>query len=154
MNSFWIIPLVALLIGSSIGGFTIYHKYTVTIPAAEIELLELREMSCDEITARNSLGSYQLPGNGVFASDKVDACIDAENAIKELERYQLNQLLADPNSRESLEKRLGELTKMNSTLWPLYEEHFNQTKILSGNLTDFENEINIISAKLSVMDEW
>jgi hypothetical protein len=149
MNYFWIIPISALILASVIGVGAIEYKVNTLIPLAVIEMDELKSMSCQEIKVRNSIGSYKLPDNGVFAREKVDACTDAEDAIKELERYQLNLLLADPNSLESLEKRLGELTKMNSTLWPLYEEHFNQTKILSGNLTDINNEIDLLKEKLN-----
>jgi hypothetical protein len=79
---FWIIPLSALIVASIIGAGTIEYKMNTVLPNAEIELLEIKSMTCSEIKARNSIGSYWTPGNGEFARDKVDACLKAEKAHK------------------------------------------------------------------------
>lgn len=150
MNYFWIIPISALILASVIGVGAIEYKVNTLIPLAVIEMDELKSMSCQEIKVRNSIGSYKLPDNGVFAREKVDACTDAEDAIKELERHKLNLLLADPNSKESLLKNLREEIKMHSILEPLFNEHYNQTKILSGNLTDIKNEIIALEDKIII----
>ena len=145
MINYWIIPLFAFLIGALITGGSIYEKYTVTIPKADAELLELKGMSCAEIKTRNSMGSYALRINGVFAREKVDACSDAENAIKLIEKERMAKLLADPHSQESLTKRLSELFELRESHFDLLNGHLNQTEILQGNLTNFDMEMNHIT---------
>ncbi len=145
MINYWIIPIFAFIIGVLITGGSIYEKYTVVIPKADAELLELMAMSCNEIKTRNSMGSYALRVNGVFAREKVDACSDAEDAIKQFEREKMNRLLADPNSQESLTKRLSILFELRESHFDLLSGHVNQTKILQGNLTNFDMEMNHIT---------
>jgi hypothetical protein len=74
MDKFWIIPLIAFIIGGMMGAQGIYMKYTISIPNGIIELEEIKEMNCIEITQRNSLGSYWTPSNGKFARAIVDNC--------------------------------------------------------------------------------
>lgn len=134
--------------GSAVAAGVIYEKFTVIIPKAEVELLELKVMTCSEIKTRNSLGSYALPTNGVFAREKVDTCLSAEADIKQLERERMAKLLANPHSKESLEKRLLELIDLSDTYYPLLFEHRELTQILQGNVTHFENEIDITLDKM------
>jgi len=148
MINFWFIPIMAFLIGGTIAGGAIYEKYTVIIPKAEAELLELKAMSCSEIKIRNFIGSYKLPINGVFARDKIDTCISSENAIKQLERERMAKLLADPNSQESLEKKLLEIIHQDNTHRTLLLEHTQLVEILQGNVTHFENEFDITLDKM------
>lgn len=80
---FWIIPIACLVLISFVIGFVYDHKVKVVYPNSIIELDELQSMSCDEITARNSLGSYWTRENGKFAREKVNNCLDAQIAYKE-----------------------------------------------------------------------
>ena len=81
---YWIIPIVCLIIIMGIiFPYILYHQTTVIFPNAVIELDKMKKMSCVEITARNSIGSYLTPDNGKFARDKVLDCKDASNALKE-----------------------------------------------------------------------
>lgn len=82
MDKFWIIPIIFLIFGAVIAAGVIYEKYTVTIPKAKSELIELQAMSCSEIKVRNSVGSYHLPSVGEYARDKVDSCKEADSLYK------------------------------------------------------------------------
>lgn len=62
--------------------YVLYYQNTIVYPNAAIELDEIKKMSCVEITARNSIGSYWTPDNGKFARDKVQDCKDASLALK------------------------------------------------------------------------
>ncbi len=80
---FWIIPIISLIIiVGVIFPYILYYQNTVVYPNATIELDEIKKMSCVEITARNSIGSYWIPDNGKFARDKVQDCKDAAIALK------------------------------------------------------------------------
>ncbi len=142
MERFWVIPILVLIVGGAIAGGVIYEKYTVIIPKAEAELLELKVMTCSEIKTRNSISSYVLPTNGAFAREKIDACLSAENAIIQLERERVAKLLADPYSQESLEKKLLELIKLSDTNLPIMFEHRKQAQILEDKVNQFRKEIN------------
>lgn len=148
MDNFWIIPIIALVIGFAITGVVISHQITTVLPNAAIELLELKAMNCEQIKKRNLTGNYWIPDNGKFAREKVLDCIQVELAIKKAETDRLNKLLEDPNSKESIKKELLQLTKMSYSLRPLFDEHSKQAEILSGNLTDIDYEINILSQKI------
>lgn len=80
---FWIIPCIALIFVIVILGGLIEYKINTIMPNAEIELQEIKKMSCEQVTARNALGSYWTPKNGAFARDKVKDCIDADKVYKE-----------------------------------------------------------------------
>lgn len=79
---YWIIPITALIIGTMMGVVAIEYKINTILPNAEIELYEIKSMSCTEITARNSIGSYQIPDNRSFADKKVDTCSEAKKTYK------------------------------------------------------------------------
>lgn len=79
---FWIIPLSALVLASIIGAGAIEYKINTILPNAEIELLELKKMSCPEIKARNAFGSFDIPSNGEFAREKIDSCKEADLLYK------------------------------------------------------------------------
>ncbi|KKK61207.1 hypothetical protein LCGC14_3016660, partial [marine sediment metagenome] len=44
------------------------------LPNAEIELLEIKKMSCTEIKAKNSIGRYWTPENGKIGRAMLDSC--------------------------------------------------------------------------------
>lgn len=148
MNSFWLIPLVALSIASILGGIAIEHKLNVVLPNAEIELYELKQMSCTEIKAKNAVGGYSIPANGSFARDKVDACLEIETAIKENERKKMAKLLADPNSRESLEKRLAAAIELREEFRKQQLDYSQELESIQGNLTNFDMETNEVTQKM------
>lgn len=81
---YWIIPIAALAI-VLVGLYPIIlnHQATTIIPNAEIELQGLKKMSCKELAARDSIGSYWTPKNGKYARDTIQDCEDAALAIKE-----------------------------------------------------------------------
>jgi len=79
-RNFWIIPIVFLAIGFIIMAFVIDHKINTIYPNAAIELDEIKAMSCDEVNARDSLGSYWTPANGKFARDQIKSCVAAKTA--------------------------------------------------------------------------
>ena len=63
-NLYWLIPISALVLASIIGASAIEYKINTVLPNAEIELLEIKKMSCTEIKAKNSIGRYWTPENG------------------------------------------------------------------------------------------
>jgi len=99
MNPFWYIPLAALSVGIIMTVVVFEHKINTVFPNAEIELYSLKEMSCSEIKARNSIGSYWIPSNGVFARDKVDACKVSDIALKK----HLNGILKEGTHQEKID---------------------------------------------------
>jgi len=81
---FWIFPILCLVIVIGvIFPFILYHLHTEVYPNAEVEIVELKAMSCPEIQARNAIGSYWTPTNGKFAFNKVQDCKDISDALKE-----------------------------------------------------------------------
>ncbi len=81
---YWIIPIVSMIaVMGVIFPYILYHQTTVVFPNAVVELDEIKNMSCTEVTSRNALGSYWTPDNGKFARDKVEDCKDALKALKE-----------------------------------------------------------------------
>lgn len=79
---YWIIPIVCFVsFGLIFTGMMIY-KVDTQFPNAEIELNELEDMSCDDLSLRNALGSYWTPNNGQFARDKVNDCKDAKESYQ------------------------------------------------------------------------
>ncbi len=79
---YWIIPILALIIGFVMFGFMMETKINDVLPNAAIEFDEIQSMTCPEIKERNSMGSYWTPENGKYARDKVKTCIDAEDTHK------------------------------------------------------------------------
>lgn len=79
---FWLIPITALIIGFVMFGYMMEIKINNILPNAAIELDEIKSMSCPEIKVKNSIGNYWARENGVFARDKIQTCIDAEDAHK------------------------------------------------------------------------
>jgi len=77
---FWIIPIAAFILGGTIGAGAIEYKVNTVWPAAAIEAVELKDMSCSEIKDFNSIGKYWVPDNGKYAREKVEVCIEAEKA--------------------------------------------------------------------------
>ena len=145
---FWITPIVCLV--AVMGGFVVILEYQVNtaFPNAVAELEEMRKMSCDEIKSKNALNRYWSKENGAFGGDKADGCAAAEAAIKKAEKDRLDELLADPNSFESLSRDLIKFQGLYDSYQELYETHSSEAEILKHNVTDFENQINEINAKL------
>ena len=81
---FWIIPILAIIGVAIMFSFSLDHKYNTVIPNAAIELDEIKEMSCIDLTKRNSMGSYWTPQNGKIAREKVDVCKDIAIAERTL----------------------------------------------------------------------
>ena len=77
---FWIIPILAIIGVAMIFAFSLDHKYNTIIPNAAIELDDIKQMSCIDLSKRNSMGSYWTPQNGKIAREKVDVCKDMATA--------------------------------------------------------------------------
>lgn len=142
---FWIIPIVCLIIILGIiFPYLLYHKTTVIFPNAVIELDEIKKMSCIEITARNSLGSYWTIDNGKIARDKVQDCKDASKALKE----QLRIIRNNATHQEKLDAGFTKLwfgvydhPKLPFAIMP------TQVKLLPGTMNNselFPKELNVI----------
>ena len=70
---YWIIPILCMVTAMGvIFPYVLYYQQTVVFPNSVIELDELKNMPCDELSTRNALGSYWTPNNGEFARDKLD----------------------------------------------------------------------------------
>jgi len=104
------------------------------MPSAEAELQELKNMNCDEITARNSLGSYWTPDNGKFARDKVDACVSVKtlpSTQKIIEIPKFVELKTKPIIFETIQ------LEFPKGVISLEEFHFETITVLMGiNNTD------------------
>ncbi len=133
---FWIIPIVSMvIIMGIIFPYVMYYKTTVVFPNAIVELDEIKKMSCKEITARNSLGSYWTPDNGKSARDKVKDCKNASIALKE-------ELRIIRNNATHQEKLDAGFTKLWFGVYDHPELPFTimpaQVKILPGTLSNSE----------------
>ena len=62
--------------------YLLYNQQTVVFPNAALELDELKNMQCDELTAKNALGSYWTRDNGKFARDNLGDCKDANESYQ------------------------------------------------------------------------
>lgn len=74
MNSFWIITIAALILGSTMGGIAIEQKVNVVVPNAIAEIEEMKDMSCTDLREKNALGRYWTTSNGVYLRSLVDSC--------------------------------------------------------------------------------
>ncbi len=70
----FIIPLVFLVLGASLGGYVIYHKQTVMVPLEMQEKAEIEAMNCEEVKIKHELGQYWSFTNWKIANEKVKAC--------------------------------------------------------------------------------
>ena len=70
----FIIPLVFLVLGASLGGYVVYHKQVVMVPLEMQEKVEIEAMNCDEIRVKHELGQYWSFTNWKIANEKVKAC--------------------------------------------------------------------------------
>lgn len=97
---YWLIPIACfVIVGAFIFPYLLHTKYAVVYPNAAIELDELKNMNCEDITLRNGLGSYWTPSNGEFARDKVDDC----KKVKEAYLAKLNDIRRVGTHEEKLE---------------------------------------------------
>ena len=81
---YWIVPVAALaLVLVGLFPFILNHQATTIMPNAQVELQGLKLMSCKEISARDSIGSYWTPKNGKYARDIIQDCKDLALAYKE-----------------------------------------------------------------------
>lgn len=97
---YWIIPIFCMVaVMGVVFPFLIHHQQTVVFPNAAIELDKLKNIPCDELSARNALGSYWTPNNGKFARDKVDDCKD----IKESHEKNLDNIRREGTHQEKLD---------------------------------------------------
>jgi len=142
---FWIIPIVSLIVMMGIiFPYVLYYKDTVVFPNATIELDEIKKMSCKEITARNSIGSYWTPNNGKFARDKVQDCKDVSISLKE----QLREIRKNATHQEKLDAGFTKLwfgvydhPKLPFALMPV------QIKLLPGTMNNpelFPKQLDVI----------
>ena len=145
---FWITPIVFLIVGFGIFAIVVEYNLNTKVPNAVVELEEMRTMSCEEIESKNTKNRYWSLENRVFGDGKASSCADAAAAIKKAEQEKLDELLADPNSFESLTRDLKKFQDLYDSHSELYETHATQADILKTNVTDFENQINEINSKL------
>lgn len=146
---FWIIPLICFVVVMSIFVVVLGYNINVKIPNAVIELTEMKTMSCPEIKSKVGQNEFWSLENGAFAREKAESCANAEAAIKKAEKEKLDKLLADPNSLESLTRELEKYQNLYDSHKKDYDFYSSQTDILKHNVTDFENKINEIKAKIS-----
>ena len=102
---FWIIPIIALVMGVAVLGYVLDQKINVIIPNSIVERDELNSMDCPQIKSRHAIGSYWTPSNGEFAREKVKSCLDAEAAYKS----NLKEILKTGTHQEKLD---AEFTKL------------------------------------------
>lgn len=80
---YWLIPILCMtIVIGLIFPYILYNQQTVVFPNAALELDELKNMQCDELTAKNALGSYWTRNNGKFARDKIGDCKDAKESYQ------------------------------------------------------------------------
>jgi hypothetical protein len=70
----FIIAIVFLVLGASLGGFVILHKQMVMVPLEAQEKAEIENMTCEEIKMKHELGQYWSFTNWKIANAKVKAC--------------------------------------------------------------------------------
>jgi hypothetical protein len=141
MNRFWVIPLIAFIGAGMIGTVTIYEKFTVNVPLAEAELIELNGMTCEETVTRNSVGGFHAPNVGKYARDRVADCKEISDGIAEKERNRLNKLLADPTSKEAMHKRMTELILSAIEFSNQERELTKELDMVNGNATLIKTEL-------------
>jgi len=129
MDKFWIIPMIALVIGFVIAVGTLEYKFNTAIPNGELELVQLKAMTCHELKERNSKGNYWVPENGKYVRDIIKECIKVEEAeLDELRGMSCSDLIGIRSSGE------GFLTAKNLA-------YVNNTIAKCGEEQDIENEL-------------
>jgi hypothetical protein len=74
----FIIAIVFLVLGASLGGYVVYHKQIVMVPLEMQEKAEIESMSCDEVKVKHELGQYWSFTNWKIANQKVKSCTPPE----------------------------------------------------------------------------
>jgi hypothetical protein len=74
MNPIYIIAVVFLVLGASLGGFVVYHKVTVMVPLEMQEKAEIEAMNCEEVEHKHELAQYWSFKNWKIADAKVQVC--------------------------------------------------------------------------------
>jgi len=147
MEKFWIIPIIAMIMGASLGGTAIFYKITVVLPSAELELIELQAMKCWEIKEKINNGRFSIPQNGEFARDKLDVCAEiAKQKITKLfkECSDSGGIYIDNKCKSELEIRK---LKLQDTMYEASKSlNYYEAKLLSAqqNMTDALTEANEI----------
>ena len=145
---FWIIPIICFVATAGIFVVILDYNYNVKRPNAIIEFAEMEKMNCTEMRSKLGTNLFWSMDNAKFAREMVQACSDAEAAVRKAEQDKLNKLLADPNSFESLSRDLERFQKLYDSHKEEYDFHSTQADILKHNVTDFENKINEINSKI------
>ncbi len=83
---FWIIPIVCLVSASLIFSVALVYKFNIVFPNAELERLEMNEMSCAEILRKDGANDYWTPENSQIGRAKAAGC----NVPKESQGSDLN----------------------------------------------------------------
>jgi len=74
VDNFWVIPILAMVVGCIGVAGAIEYKVNTVWPNAVIELDEIKSMSCEEAKEKNASGRYATPSNGMQLRSMVDAC--------------------------------------------------------------------------------
>jgi hypothetical protein len=74
-RKYWIIPIVCfIVIAGIIFPYSLVHKYDVVLPNAAIEREEMKNMTCPQIMAKDSLNNYWNPTNSKIGRDMTAIC--------------------------------------------------------------------------------
>ena len=65
---FWIIPIVCIVAVLGIFSVSLEYKVNTVFPNAELERMEIKNMSCDEIIAKDSANDYWTSENSQNAA--------------------------------------------------------------------------------------
>ena len=71
---FWIIPIVCIVAVLGIFSVSLEYKVNTVFPNAELERMEIKNMSCDEITAKDSANDYWTSENSQIGKAKATSC--------------------------------------------------------------------------------
>ena len=71
---FWIIPIICIVTVVGIFSISLEYKVNTVFPNAELERLEMQNMSCEEIVAKDSANDYGTPENSAIGREKAASC--------------------------------------------------------------------------------